>query len=291
MGYMLNPSAQIVAETHLALRIENNKIAHLEPIVSPTQMDGLYRLIAMDRNDFDAFMCDGMSQDHELVHALRAGYLLVSANECQDEPARSKYAFMVKHWEKMRLTAELAPTRFRDEVHIVDGVFPEAARFSIDIWVRTVPYRRIDIDTPHARDLHWTFTMSPPLDYVRSVPFLRAIDEKVRAVVSIRNLDLYRAYVYAGSSVDVYGVHRDSTLATDITAIYFPAPWQDHTGGELLFYDCGEPRWAVSPRANRLIAFHGSREHRVAPVSHTGGYSRYSIVLRYTATTFSEKRL
>ena len=287
MGYRLNPSTRIIVDTSLALRIGSDKAAHVELIGSPTQLDGLYLLATLKPDDLEVFVGDRMSHDHEITHALRTAGLLVTSDENHPDPAPSEYAFSLKDWGSMRFKAASAPARYRDEVHIVDSILPETARFSIDIWVKTLPYRRVDIDRPDTRDFHWIFTMSPPLDHVRSVPFLRAIDEKVRAVVRVPALDLFRAYVYAGSPADIYRVHRDSTVATDVTAIYFPTPWEDHFGGELLFYDGGEPRWVIAPRANRLIVFQGSREHRVATVSHANGSSRCSIVLRYATATIS----
>ena len=290
MGYRLNPSAQIVADTHLALRFGSDKAIHVELIDSPTLMDGLYKLATLRPDDLDRLVRHQELQDQEVMQALRFANLLVRTDDRKIEPDPLAYAFSLKYWEDMRSSAASAVARCRDGVHIVDRILPEEARSSIAIWARTLPYRRIDIDRPDSHDLHRIFAMSPPLNHVRSVPFLRAIDEKICALLPVLSPTIFRAYVYDCSSADVFRVHSDSTISSDITAIYFPALWQDHLGGELLFYDGGEPRWVVAPQANRLVIFQGIREHRVAPISHVGNFSRYSIVLRYSAVAIDEER-
>jgi Rps23 Pro-64 3,4-dihydroxylase Tpa1-like proline 4-hydroxylase len=110
---------------------------------------------------------------------------------------------------------------------------------------------------------------------------MRVIDEKVRSVVDLTGKVVLRAHAYAGTPVDVYHAHEDTKNQTDITAIYYPVWWEDRFGGELLFYDQGEPRWAVAVRTGRLIIFRGSVRHRVAPVSSAASKARCSLVIRY----------
>ena len=262
----------------------------MELINSPTLIEGLYKLAASKPDDLDRLVGRQELHDQGVTQTMRFANLLVSADDEQIDSDPSAYAFSLKCWKDMQLSVAKATTRYRDGLHIIDHILPEEARSSIEIWARTLPYRRIDIDKPYSPHLHRVFTMSPPLDHVRSVPFLRAIDEKVHASFSDSSLIVFRAYVYDSSSTDIFSVHSDSTIPSDITAIYFPALWQDELGGELLFYDGGEPRWVVAPRANRLVIFQGMREHRVAPISHVGNFSRYSIVLRYSAVAIEEER-
>ncbi|MDP9572178.1 UNVERIFIED_ORG: hypothetical protein J2W66_002663 [Agrobacterium larrymoorei] len=280
MEYQINPLATVIADHHLSLRIQADTEVHIEPIITETQMDGLFHLAALSQAELNSAVQELSLQGGELLSSL-SGLLL--KEQLSILPDFLSQAFMIANWRMIKHHSDHSEVRRRDEIFIIDEALPEVTRSSIELWAKMLPYRRRDIDKPDASYLHWIYTMLPAVSYVRSVPFLRALDDKVREIITGVALNIFRAYVYSGSSADIYRSHQDSKLSSDLTAIYYPAAWEDHYGGELLFYDHGEPRWAVAPRPNRLIVFHGSREHRVAPISHSSDYSRISIVLRYSA--------
>ena len=281
-AYRISRLARVSAEADLHLQIGDYAAAHVELIISATQLDGLYTLAELSEEDLDALVRERLDQGDAALSALVESAVLGRGPHTEDTDPLG-YAFALSRWLELKRCAERAPVRRRDAVAMIDALFPEPARHSIDAWSRTLPYRRIDIDTPDARDLHWIFTMTPATHYVRATPFLRAIDDAVRGLAGDDGLTLMRAYIYAGGSADIYRAHRDSDVEADLTAIYYPMKWDDHFGGELLFYDQGEPRWAVAPRANRLIVFNGAREHRIGAISASADRSRCSIVLRYGA--------
>jgi hypothetical protein len=277
----LNSTMHIVADSIVQLKLHNDHSELIETICTEDQLDPIYRLAALkdeERRDFLASRQNG-EQTRDALES--SGILVPREDDASSDRAPGQSAFFISSFKYMRDTINQAPRHKRDGLDVFDGIFPDEVRLSIDIWVRALPYRKIDLDRTDVRDLHWIYTMKPPLVFVRSLPFLRALDDFIRKTFLDRSQTVLRAHIYSGSSEDIFHAHSDSEDMQDVTAIYYPCRWLEEWGGELLFYDRGEPRWAVQPHSGRLIVFHGSREHRVGAISSCAEGSRHSIVLRY----------
>lgn len=289
-NWILNPTARVTLEPKPALLVEAAQSTILEPLDAADRVEGLYHLATLAPDELDALVKRGLSQGDPTIQALIDSHVVVEATEAPvAERGSRETAFALDNFRAMQAAAYAARPRARDAVTMIDNVLPEDTRFSIDVWSRGLPYRRIDVDRPDAPDLHWIHALMPCSIQVRAAPFLRILDTVVRGQVPW-SLRIMRAYLYAGQGSDVYRTHTDSEEPQDVTAIYYPARWRDHWGGELIFYDDGEPRWAVAPRGNRLVVFHGSRPHRISPVGIAAEAARCSLVLRYGADLTAEDR-
>lgn len=79
------------------------------------------------------------------------------------------------------------------------------------------------------------------------------------------------------------GLHRDSLVASHLTAIYYPhLEWSPRDAGEVLFYDDAERDVvrAVAPRPNRLVVFSGTIPHVARPISNHAKSDRISLVFK-----------
>lgn len=277
--WTLNSTARIVLDHEPAFVFGCDGPSR-EPLHDEGRIEGLYQLASLVPDALDDFVDRAIADENPAVHMLIETGLIVPWDTAMPRLTPRDAAFALAEFVEMRTIAEAAKPQVRDVVTIFDDILPEAVRYSIDVWSRGLAYRRVDIDRPDARDLHWIHALLPCENHVRALPFLRIFDDIVRRH-NTKPLRVMRAYLYAGQASDTYRTHADSEDPDDITAIYYPARWQDHWGGELIFYDDGEPRWAVTPRGNRLILFSGARPHRVAPVGIAAEVARCSLVLRY----------
>lgn len=278
--WTINPTARFELDCGPVLVIGTTDGAIRERLDDLGRIEGLYRLASLSSDALNALVERALANNDLAVLALIETGLLVAQSEETPRPLLPHSAFVLDAFAKIHAFALAKKPGLRDVVTIFDEVLPEPMRYSIDVWSRGIPYSRLDIDHSDAADLHWIHILRPCAQHVQALPFLRTLDDLVRRN-SAKPLRIMRAYLYAGQSSDIYHTHADSAEPDDVTAIYYPARWQDHWGGDLIFYDGDEPRWAVAPRANRLIVFQGARRHRIAPIAITATVARCSLVLRY----------
>ena len=281
--WKINPTAHIELDFGPVLIIGTTKGAARIQIRDAERIEGLYRLASLKSGPLGAFVEQSLADNDPSVCALIDAGLLLSDSEVTLSPCLSNAAFALDTFAGMHEFALSKKSCVRDVVTVIDEVLPESMRYSINVWSRSLAYSRLDIDHSDAIDLHWSHTLSPCVQHVKATPFLRTFDALVRRNYP-KKLTIMRTYVYAGQSNDTYHTHADSNESDDVTAIYYPARWEDHWGGDLVFYDDDEPRWAVAPRCNRLILFHGVHRHRIAPIAIAARAARCSIVLRYGIT-------
>lgn len=278
--WTLNPTARIELAFGPSLAIGPAECATHERLDDSGRIEGLYRLASLASDALNAFVERALANDDLAVRTLIETGLLVAQAEGTLRPLSSDSAFVLDAFAGMHEFALAKEPRLRDGVTIFDEVLPEPMRYSIDVWSRRIAYNRLDIDHSDAADLHWIHVLSPCAQHVQALPFLRALDSLIRLHMG-EQLRIMRSYLYAGQFNDIYHTHADSAQSDDVTAIYYPPRWEDHWGGDLIFYDGGEPRWAIAPRGNSLIVFQGARRHRISPVSIAAKASRCSLVLRY----------
>ena len=269
----------------LSLKLSTGKEDLVELITSHNQLEPIFTLAGMSRYEFQEYL-DLMgireSSGEQVLNALKSAHIILPTIDGYAEAALPEESgFTVLSVKSMQRTINRALCQKRDGVYIIDNILPNSVRLSIDSWVRALPYRKLDLDRVDVADLHWIYNMKPVPLFLRSIPFLRVLDDYVTHNYLSNKQVARRAYVYAGSFNDAYHSHKDYSEAGDMTAVYYPSPWGDSWGGELLIYDGCEPRWSFSPKPGRLIIFHGSRRHRIAPISTVAKNPRYSIVLRY----------
>lgn len=284
MTLIINPTASIIAQDTLMLQLKTDRGLHREKITDPCQLDGLYQLTCMEPPILEKFVSDCLQREDPSIKQILSQQLIIEKRQDHSESGKSSHldAFGIMSFPGIIKSIDDVSWSFRDHVRIADETLPEKTRAAVEIWCRQLPYRLLDVDDPDKKDLHWIFPMSPANLFIRSIPFLRALDDSIKSIAKLEEMRLSRAYVYCGSPTDIYSTHMDSTVDTDVTAIYYPMRWYSHFGGELLFYDNEEPRWVHSIKANRLLWFNGSRPHRISPIGLSATSPRYSIVLRYT---------
>lgn len=281
--WKLNPTARIEMDFGPILAIGTAECVIRERLDDSGRIEGLYRLASLASDALNAFVERALANDDLAVRTLIEIGLLVPQAKGTLRPFPPNFAFALDAFAAMHKFALSTKPSLRDGVTVFDEVLPEPMRYSIDVWSRRIAYSRLDIDHSDASDLHWIHVLSPSAQHVQALPFLRTLDSLVRRQIGCR-LHIMRSYLYAGQPGDIYHTHADSTESDDVTAIYYPVRWEDHWGGDLVFYDGDEPRWAVAPRGNRLIVFQGARRHRISPISIAANTSRCSLVLRYGAT-------
>lgn len=285
MTYLINPTLRVWFNGDLSLRWVFDGSERHEPLGSPDLLETLYRLLDLGGGPLDrAQIGDGGPLDE----LRRAGVFIPAGDGEARAPSDVDSAFLIRKFATLRDSLSAAEVISRDGIMILDAPFPESARLSIDVWVRQLPYRRLDRDRDDTVALHWIAPLVPEL-HIRALPFLRAIDGCVRAHLPDPEFRILRAHVYSGSPDDVYHAHRDGPERC-VTAIYYPAPWADHWGGELLFYHGGEPTIAVAVRTGRLLIFRGDVPHRIGPIALAAKQPRYSIVLRYGLADRAQQR-
>lgn len=284
--WAINPTARIALDPLAMLITDSDGMEHRQSIGTVTGVDAMFSLAEMSGGVLDSFVREALASNDPAVRVLVENRLLTNT-QIPITTAREE-AFRLGGFRAMEDAASRCVCRMRDGIQIRDGVLPDEVRYSVDVWARCLPYRRLDVDHPEAKHLHWIHTLSSSTADVRAIPFLRTLDNIVRRSVDYP-LQIFRAYVYSGEPSDVYHAHSDSKYPADVTAVYYPSRWEDSWGGELLFYDDGEPRWAVLPTSNRLIIFRGIQPHRIGAISGSAESARCSVVLRYgSATRLSE---
>jgi hypothetical protein len=283
--FYLNPNIWVSADPTLVIKLYANGEEFAEPINSPDQLDAIFLLASMSVDEFEDYLkliSVQLPTSESVLSILLSSHILVSSTDSDIAAEMHEgLGFAISSIRSMRNAVDHASHQTRDILDIFDDFLPEEVRFSLDVWVRQLPYRKIDVDRTDVSDLHWIYSMQPATTFVRALPFLRVMDDFIKQNFLTNSHSVLRTYIYSGSFSDIYHTHVDYCDPDDVTAIYYPSRWLDHWGGELLFYDGGEPRWVVAPRTGRLIIFRGSREHRVAPISFAAENARYSIVLRY----------
>ncbi|MEZ9481448.1 2OG-Fe(II) oxygenase [Vibrio splendidus] len=97
------------------------------------------------------------------------------------------------------------------------------------------------------------------------------------------NLYLQRAYVNLCHYGDMEYPHRDCELGEKaVTALYYPmTSWTKEWGGETIFYEDGESKYAISPKPGRFVIFSGELEHMGTLPTRICSQSRYTVALKF----------
>lgn len=284
MGLHLNPSIVIRSDPELTLSLARSGEFSTAPIDIGV-LNALYRLQA--RSALGALEPQSMVESELFAQLIDVGILVAGDDEAPTTEGTDPNGFAISEAPELASRLASASTQQVRAVTVIDDAFPELARRAIDLWARTLPYRRLDLDREDTIDLHWICRLDP-LIHVRGLPFLRAIDALVRRSGGVASP--LRAHVYAGMPGDQYHVHRDSFEAST-TVIYYPSPWQDAWGGQLIFQEVGEAAYSVSPATGRLVMFDGSIPHQIGSIRLGVDHPRYSIVIRYGRTVEPNSRM
>lgn len=271
--FVFNYDIRVVVDNSIFIDIPiEGEESNIEPISSVDMIEGVYYLSKLKPFYFD----DNVSR-------------FIDSNILVNVDSKKRVtisAFSIYNYSDILNTAsKVESRRSRCEKYtlkIVDGLYSDSINKEVSSWVDTLSFKRVDIDSIESKqNLHWVHYLSPVDMYVKSIPFLRVLDEYIVKNHLDDNYELARAHIYSGSNEDVYTKHRDSEYKEDITVVYYPGEWESNWGGEMLFYSCQETDVAIELKEGRVIIFNGYQEHRIAPISRSAKYGRKSIVIRY----------
>ena len=288
MKFKVNPSLYIHCDSLLYLCVEEEGIA--EPILESKQAHVLYALTEM--KDFTYVEASeklhlSLRKSKSLLNTLVSHSVIVQANTL-DVEGKKNSAFRLTSLKKMLSgKPHVTHRQLQDSNHtglctIIDNFFCPWVNESVHKWLLKLAFRKMDVDNPDTIEhKHWVFYLSPPSLHIDTLPFLRFINQHILKNYDLEDCYLTRSHIYAGSFEDVYFPHRDSESSSAITVIYYPSPWLEEWGGELLFYQDGEVKEAIGLKSGRLVIFPGCLTHRIGAISAVAKLPRYSIVLRY----------
>lgn len=171
-------------------------------------------------------------------------------------------------------------------VHVIDGLFGRDEVEQIFEHVRSRPYvlfnyrYRAALDGLEADDWQWIHAIDAPGIELQHpfAPLIAAAEEVHGGALGFR-----RAHV----NCHAYGDHRHPHIdmppagARGITALYFVNPrWDVDWGGELVFFEAGEPSIAIHPAPGRLVVFDGTLLHRGGVPARDAGQRRYTLAIK-----------
>jgi Rps23 Pro-64 3,4-dihydroxylase Tpa1-like proline 4-hydroxylase len=175
-------------------------------------------------------------------------------------------------------------------IFVVDGLFDEAFIHMLHPQMARLPFTLSDYDTEATRGvLHWKYEFqqgrNPALPLLDAL--MKELIEKVgttsEALLAPREIKLRRMHCNMHCYGDFQSPHTD--LPGGATALYFANPrWESDWMGELVFYEDGEPLYAVAPKPGRLVIFDAEILHRGGVPSRFCPQGRISMALKFEAS-------
>ena len=147
------------------------------------------------------------------------------------------------------------------QIVVFDDLFPADEVKKLHQFLARLPYHLNKLDTPETQySPNWASNL--PLAVATGMPILKKCVDLAREFHPERQLELLDAYVNFNRYGDMQYAHQDAEKG--VTAVYYAnAEWQEHWGGETVFYDdAREPMYVVAPKPGRLVLFHPSIRHR-----------------------------
>lgn len=109
--------------------------------------------------------------------------------------------------------------------------------------------------------------------------FNQIIDTPVMEGIKIQNF--YRSILNVGQSGDVHWTHAHGDET--VLLYYVNTEWQEHWGGETLFFDAAnrDVIFGSRPTPNRIVKFQGGIPHKITPISRSADHK-----FRFTLSIF-----
>jgi hypothetical protein len=165
------------------------------------------------------------------------------------------------------------------QIVVLDNLFPADEVKKLHQLLARLPYHLSEMDTPETRhNLNWAANL--PLPIVTGIPILKKCMDLARGFYADRQLELRRVYVNFNRYGDMQYTHHDAEEG--VTALYYAnADWQEHWGGETVFYDDDrEPVYVIAPKPGRLALFHPLIPHRGGVPSRDCWEARLTVALK-----------
>jgi Rps23 Pro-64 3,4-dihydroxylase Tpa1-like proline 4-hydroxylase len=170
----------------------------------------------------------------------------------------------------------------KSEVKVIDDLLPNNEIKEFFNFSRGLSYQRMENDDDD--DEYPIFSVDFEPEAFLEKTLIGDIALKLIREKSNKKYVLNRAYINLSSYGDVEFPHYDCDLdKEDITILYYiNKEWNYKWGGETLFYEGNDTKYAILPKPGRFVIFQGNVEHCGTVATKICKEPRLTLALKFT---------
>lgn len=168
------------------------------------------------------------------------------------------------------------------KIYVIDGEVKQDLIEEFYTFVKGLPFTRNERD--HDDDSYPIFSVDFQTEAFQAETDIGQIASNLlKGLYPTQSFHLFRSYINMSHYGDLEYPHRDcSVKGTDVTVLYYVnRKWDNVWGGETLFYEKGDTKFAVLPQPGRFVVFPGAIEHIGSIPTRACNESRFSLALKY----------